>query len=89
MLPKGPWGYERSISGDYCVGCLTGYHGGPKHSRGCLTAVVESVFTEVVGALQGELSPGRSDCNDRKCGACSRCRSLAALASVEKLKEGR
>ena len=38
---------------------------------------------ELLEALRGELSAERSDCNDRKCGACSRCRSYAAIAKAE------
>lgn len=38
---------------------------------------------ELLAALQGELSPMRTDCNERNCGVCSRCRSKAALRKAE------
>jgi hypothetical protein len=38
---------------------------------------------DLLEALKGELAEGRSDCNDRRCGACSRCRSYAAITKAE------
>jgi hypothetical protein len=38
---------------------------------------------DLLEALKGELAASRSDCNDRKCGACSRCHSYAAIAKAE------
>jgi hypothetical protein len=41
-----------------------------------------ALIRELAEALRGEIGPSRSDCNERRCGACSRCRSMAALSKV-------
>jgi len=38
---------------------------------------------ELLEALKGEISVMRSDCNERNCGKCSRCKSYAAIAKAE------
>jgi len=48
-------------------------------ANACLIATAP----DLLQALHDELSPSRSDCNDRRCGNCTRCRSLAAIAKAE------
>uniref|UniRef100_A0A6H1Z9V7 Uncharacterized protein n=1 Tax=viral metagenome TaxID=1070528 RepID=A0A6H1Z9V7_9ZZZZ len=38
---------------------------------------------ELLEALKETLSTERSDCNDRNCGLCTRCKSIMAIAKAE------